>query len=109
MEREKKEIKRRTELLISLIELNRAMRGMWKYAQSKFKTDGRSVLRAYMKRADEEMVEAGIISPACVALGLAPDATYGQMLRAIDKEAKSLSLSARTALYQYGFELLIID
>ena len=101
--RERKAAAKRTSRLAMLVELDAEMTLLWKFAQKRFEADGRSVLRNHMGLADEAMVADGVISSACVALGLPPEAGYEEMLRAVDVLAKRLSRSARQAIYLFGY------
>ena len=101
--RERKAAAKRTSRLATLVELDAEMTLLWKFAQKRFEADGRSVLRNHMGLADEAMVADGVISSACVALGLPPEAGYEEMLRGVDVLAKRLSRSARQAIYLFGY------
>ena len=101
--RERKAATKRTARLASLVELDTEMTALWKFAQKRFGADGRSVLRNHMSLADEAMVADGMISSACTALGISPEASYEEMLWAIDATAKRVSQSARQAIYLFGY------
>jgi hypothetical protein len=101
--RERKAAAKRTVRLAALAELDAEMTALWKYAQKRFDADGRSVLRNHMGLADEAMVADGVISSACTALGISPEATYEEMLWAVDAMAKRVSRSARQAIYLFGY------
>jgi hypothetical protein len=101
--RERKAATKRTARLASLVELDAEMTALWKFAQKRFEADGRSVLRNHMGLADDAMVADGVISSACTALGISPDASYEQMLWAVDALAKRVSRSARQAIYLFGY------
>lgn len=103
IKREKKAAVKRATGLATLSELNADMERHWKAAQRNWEKDGRSVLRNHKHLADEELIKSGTLAAQCEALGLSPDASYQEMLRAIDAAAKKLSQSARTLLYLYGF------
>ena len=100
---EKKAAAKRTAALANLAELNTDMEKLWKAAQKHFEKEGRSVLRNHQGLADQRMVKDGVLKPQCEAIGLKPDSSYLELLRAIDVAGKKLSQSARQAIYLFGY------
>ena len=100
---EKKSAAKRTAALANLAELNTDMEKLWKAAQKHFEKEGRSVLRNHQGLADQRMVKDGVLKPQCEAIGLKPDSSYLELLRAIDVAGKKLSQSARQAIYLFGY------
>jgi hypothetical protein len=100
---EKKAAPKRTAALANLAELNTDMEKLWKAAQKHFEKEGRSVLRNHQGLADQRMVKDGVLKHQCEAIGLKPDSSYLELLRAIDVAGKKLSQSARQAIYLFGY------
>ena len=105
IKREKKLAAKRAELFLELKKLQADMFALWKFAQKRWQADGRSVLRNHMGLADAEMIKQGLLKEQCKALGIPEDHGYEKILRALDLAAKDLSLSARSALYMFGYTL----
>jgi hypothetical protein len=103
IKREKKLAAKRAAMFSELVVLQKEMTALWRYAQTRFEKDGRSVLRNHMGLADVAMQQSGALSKQCEALGLAPNASYQDMLLAVDRAAKDLSQSARKAIYLLGY------
>jgi transposase len=103
IEREKKLASKRAAMFAELVVLQKEMTALWRYAQKRFEKDGRSVLRNHMGLADAAMQQVGALTGQCEALGLPPDASYHDMLLAVDRAGKNLSQSARTAIYMLGY------
>ena len=109
VKKESKEFGRRIELLENTVELSRQLDKLWKYVQQKLNKHSRPVARQDIEIASKIMIQNGTMAKMAATLGLPNDASYFDVLFAIDTLGKKISSSARQAIYLSGHSDTILD
>lgn len=102
IERESKEFPKREKLLKSTVQLEENLDRLWKYAQRKHNKFSRPVIRYDMEIASKVMVQDEIMQNMTLILGLEKNASYFEIMLAIDTLGKNISKYARQTIYLYG-------
>ena len=109
VKKESKEFGRRIELLENTVELSKQLDKLWKYVQQKLNKHSRPVARQDIEIASKIMIQNGTMAKMAATLGLPSDASYFDVLFAIDALGKKISSSARHAIYLSGYSDTILD
>ena len=109
IKKESKEFNKRIELLENAVELSKHLEKLWKYVQQKHDKHGRPVARQDIEIASKVMIQDGIMAKTAATLGLPNDASYFDVLFAIDALGKKISSCARHAIYISGHSDTILD
>jgi hypothetical protein len=102
IERESKQFAKREKLLKATVQLSKELDVLWKYVQRKHEKFGRPIIRHDMEIASKVMVHDGTMENMALILGLNSDASYFEIMLAIDKLGKDISQYARQAIYLFG-------
>lgn len=102
IKKESKEFNRRIELLENAVELSKQLDKLWKYVQQKHDKHSRPVARQDIEIASKVMIQDGTMAKMATTLSLPSDASYFDVLFAIDALGKTISSCARRAIYLSG-------
>jgi transposase len=102
VKKESKEMVKRIELITSAIELSKQLDRLWKYAQQKHDKHSRPVVRQNIEVASKVMVQNGAMEEMAAMLQLPKDASYFDIMLAMDKLGKHISDCSRRTIYLLG-------
>jgi transposase len=102
VKKESKEMVKRIELITSAIELSKQLDRLWKYAQQKHDKHSRPVVRQNIEVASRVMVQNGAMEEMAAMLQLPKNASYFDIMLAMDKLGKHISDCSRRTIYLLG-------
>jgi hypothetical protein len=109
IERESRQFAKREKLLKATVQLSKELDILWKYVQRKYDKSGRSIVRQDMEIASKVMVHDGTMESMALILGLNSDASYFEIMLAIDKLGKNISQYARQTIYLAGHSETVLQ
>jgi len=101
--REKRAISRQLKGLEALVSLERELHKNWKADQKRWEKAGRSVWQRYAQEAHDSISSNGCLAKHCEILGLSEQASYLQVLEAVEAHACALVRSIEWSKYLSGY------